>query len=243
MPAAASASPWPARIVASVASRWTWPRTWLLARGRDGPFGVGPGCGQVSQAPQRVGMLYLDQARLDVSGLGRFLTEADASRHLLRPAHARMAAVPVSHPRARLGLQRAQVSDQRRGQVLPGALQSRLGILNDLPVQPPGTEPGGPAGRRHIRRSRGRRRPWPSAGRGRNTAALPPAGQRHRRRSRRAWITSGSTLPTTQLGPVPRPLTWRFTGSGVIGHRPGAAVATRAGPPPHGAWPRLRVIA
>jgi hypothetical protein len=80
-------------------------------------------------------MLHLDQARLDVSGLGRFLAEADASCHLLRPAHARMATGPVSHPRVRLGLQRAQVSDQRRGQVLPGAPQGRLCILDDLPVQ------------------------------------------------------------------------------------------------------------
>jgi len=46
-----------------------------------------------------------------------------------------MAAGPVSHSRVRLGLQRAQVSDQRRGQVLPSPSQGRLGILDDLPVQ------------------------------------------------------------------------------------------------------------
>jgi hypothetical protein len=46
-----------------------------------------------------------------------------------------LAAGPVTHPRVGLGLQRVQVSDQCRRQVLPRATQGGLGVLDDLTVQ------------------------------------------------------------------------------------------------------------
>ncbi len=87
-------------------------------------------------------MLHLDQAGLDVPGLGRFLAEPDTGRHFFRPARAGMAAAPVTNPRVRLGLQRAQVGDQSRREVLPGAPQRCLGVLDDLPIQPEKKGPG-----------------------------------------------------------------------------------------------------
>lgn len=101
----------------------------------DGPFGVTASRGQIAEAGKRVGVLYIDQARLDVTGLRRLVARPDAAGHLLRAAHARVAVGPVTHPRVGLGLQRVQVGDQCRRQVLPRATQGGLGVLDDLTVQ------------------------------------------------------------------------------------------------------------
>ena len=102
--------------------------------GVDGLLGVGAGGGQVTESPQCVGMLGLDQSRLHVTGLGRFPVRSDAGDGSFRAGHRGMAAAPVTYPRVCLGLQGVQVGDEGCRQAAVRAAQGGLGVLDDLPV-------------------------------------------------------------------------------------------------------------
>jgi hypothetical protein len=105
--------------------------------GVDRLLGVGAGGVQVAEGAQGVGVLGLDEARLDVASLRGFLAGHDPAGHVLGPGHGGVAAVPVADPGVSLSLERVQVGDQRRGQGAAGAAQGGLGVLDYLPVVPP----------------------------------------------------------------------------------------------------------